>query len=176
MNGASVSLHCGRRQKRTRRLIHKRHELVRKAWHRTTDADAANVGTSANPAHPSTLSNIALNHWTPASQLHNAKRRPVLLRKLRLLVEAAAVTTFMHGIAKKPRWPQSLIERNHGRTPGSHVEQIQKCLHEIIGLHRTPRHAHDGNLRLSISISIPGSREDPYILWDCLPWHECRRK
>src|SRR6202030_2473613 len=81
VNGASISLNRSRRQKRTRWLIHKRHKLVGKARHRTPDADAADVGTSANAAHPSTLAHVALNHRPPTPQLHNAKWRSVFFSK-----------------------------------------------------------------------------------------------
>src|SRR5271156_1403997 len=109
MNRASISLNRSGRQKRTRRLIHKRHDLVGKAGHGTSDTDAADIGTAANPAHPTTLSNVALNHRPPASQLHDAQRRSVFIGKLRLLVEAAAITTFVHRVAKKPGGPQHFI-------------------------------------------------------------------
>src|ERR1700728_2603703 len=106
MNGASVSLYrCGR-QKRPRRLVHEGHEFVGKAGHRTSNANAAHIRASADSTHPAALSHIALNHGTPASQLHNAKRRPVYFGKLSLFIEATAVATFVHGVAKKPGRPQ----------------------------------------------------------------------
>src|SRR5271155_5486129 len=60
VNRPPISLHRGRRQKRTRRLIHKRHELIREARHGAPNADAADIRTSANPAHPAPLSHVAL--------------------------------------------------------------------------------------------------------------------
>src|ERR1700733_274215 len=166
MNSASVSLHRRRRQERTRRLIHKRHELVRKARHGASDADASDVRTSANATHPATLPNITLHHRPPASQLHNTKWRSIFIRKLRLLVESAAVTTLMHGIAKEPRWTQGLIEGNHRCASRCHVEQIQKCLHEVIRLHRTSRHTHDGNppLRLPFPSQIVGKAQQSRLI------------
>src|ERR1700722_7525283 len=56
----------------------------------------------------------------------------------------------MHSVAEKPGWPQSLIEGNHGRSSGRHVEQVQKRLHEIVRLHRTTGDTYDGNLRLRL--------------------------
>src|SRR5580700_3254365 len=114
MNRASISLNRSGRQKRTGRLIHKGHELIGKTGHGTSDTDAADIGTAANPAHPAALADVALHHRPPASQFHNAKRRSVFFGKLRLLVKAAAVTTLVHGVAEKPGGPQSLIEGNHG--------------------------------------------------------------
>src|SRR5262245_43533155 len=37
---------------RSGRLVHERHELVGEAGHRAADADAADVGTAADAAHP----------------------------------------------------------------------------------------------------------------------------
>src|ERR1700757_4354933 len=71
VNRPSVRLNRSRRQKGAGRLVHKRHELVGKARHRTPDADAANIRASANAAHPATLSDITLDHRAPTSQLHD---------------------------------------------------------------------------------------------------------
>src|SRR5262249_41968421 len=55
-----------RREDRAGWLVHKRHEMIREAWHRAADADAANIGTSPDAADPSTFGNIALHNRTPA--------------------------------------------------------------------------------------------------------------
>src|ERR671911_2127660 len=46
------------RERRARRLVHERHELVREARHRAADADAAHVGAAADLVHPAPLSHI----------------------------------------------------------------------------------------------------------------------
>src|SRR6476469_2107742 len=52
VNRSSISLYRGRRQKRTWRLVHERHELVRKTRHGTANTDSTDIRTSANPGHP----------------------------------------------------------------------------------------------------------------------------
>src|SRR5580704_2936695 len=113
VNRAAVRHHRTRRKQRSRRLIHEWHELVREARHSATDADAADVGTSSDSSHPAALSDVALHHRAPTSQLHDARRRSVRVRKLRLLVVSAAVATFVHRRAEKPGRPQNIVQRNH---------------------------------------------------------------
>ena len=100
MNRAAVCLHGGRGEQRTGRLIHEWHELVGKARHRASDADAAHVGAAANAAHPTALANIALHHRSPTSEFHDAERGTVLLGELCLLVVSAAITTLMNRVAE----------------------------------------------------------------------------
>src|SRR5579875_3632762 len=42
-----------------RRLIHERHEFIREPRHGAGDADAADIGTSADAVHPSALGYVA---------------------------------------------------------------------------------------------------------------------
>src|ERR1700752_3473495 len=44
-------------------LVHERHELVREAWHRAADADAADVRAAADSVDPSPLGDVALDDW-----------------------------------------------------------------------------------------------------------------
>ena len=121
MNRAAVRHHRVRRQQRARRLIHERHEFVRKSGHGAADADPSDVRATADPAHPSALADIALHHRTPASQLHDAESATILLGKFRLFVVAAAVAAFVNRLAEQPGGPQRLIERNHRRASGRHI-------------------------------------------------------
>src|SRR5450755_908090 len=94
MNRSSISLHRRRRQQRAWRLIHKRHELVGETRHGASNTDSTHIRTTTDAAHPTPLADVALHHGSPASQLNDAKRRAIFFGKLRLLVEAAAVTAF----------------------------------------------------------------------------------
>src|SRR3981081_3113176 len=51
----SVDAHDPGGQRRAGRLVHERHELVRKAGHCAGNADAADVGAAANAVHPAAL-------------------------------------------------------------------------------------------------------------------------
>src|SRR5438093_4468989 len=59
-DGPAVGEHRGRRQVRARRLVHERHEPIGEARHRAADADPADVGTSADAAHPAALAHVAV--------------------------------------------------------------------------------------------------------------------
>ena len=133
----------GRRDLSARRLVHEGHELVREAGHRAADADAANVGASADAAHPAALGHVAFDDRTPAAQLHETLRRIVFGRELALLVVAAAVASFVNGGAEEPRGPARFVERNHRRAAGGLPEQIQDRLGEVVGLNRASRDAND---------------------------------
>src|SRR3981081_1979678 len=64
---AKAADHCpvrprsGGRDLGARRLFHARHILVREAWHRAPDADAADVRASADAVDPATLGHVALD-------------------------------------------------------------------------------------------------------------------
>src|ERR1700689_626915 len=66
----------GRRDRRARRLVHERHELVREAGHRAGDADAAYVRAAAHAVDPAPLGHVALDHGAPAAQLDRAGGGP----------------------------------------------------------------------------------------------------
>src|SRR5580692_9718849 len=53
-----------------RRLVHERHELVGEARHRAADADAADVGATADAAHPAALGHVAFDDRAPAAEFH----------------------------------------------------------------------------------------------------------
>ena len=147
MDRSAVRLHCPRRQQRTRRLIHKRHEFIGKARHRASNANAPHVRATANPAHPSSLAHVALHYRTPASELHNALWRSIFFSKFALLVISAAITSLMQRRAKQPRRTERLIERNHRCAPTRHIQKIENRLHHVVRLRRTPRDTHDRNSR-----------------------------
>src|SRR5277367_2122724 len=89
---------------RSRRFIHKRHELVRKARHGAADANAADVRAAANSGHPSAFWHVAVDHRPPTTQFHDALRRAIHFGKVALLVIPGAVAAVMHRFAEKPRW------------------------------------------------------------------------
>src|SRR5215813_14680223 len=125
MYGLAVRHHSIRRQERSRWLIHERHELIRKTRHSATNANAADVGAAANPRNPAALTYIALNHRSPTAKLNDAFFCPIFLGKLSLLVVTAAITAFVNGLTKQPRWSQGLIERNHRGPPCRLIQQIE---------------------------------------------------
>src|SRR5258708_11604191 len=51
------------------RLVHERHELIGKARHGAPDADAADVGTATDAAHPAALRDVAVYDRAPAAEL-----------------------------------------------------------------------------------------------------------
>src|ERR1700729_2136129 len=102
MNCPPLGLDRSGREQRPRRLVHKWHEFVRKSGHRTPDANATDVWTSTDTAHPAAFPYITLDDGSPASKLDNAERRTIFLCELCLLVVASAVTPFMDRAAKQP--------------------------------------------------------------------------
>ena len=113
MNRPAIGLHRLGRQQRSRRLVHKRHEFIRKPGHRAANADPANVRTTAKTCHPSTFRHIAVHYRSPAAKFHNALWRTVFIGKLSLLVIAAAIATFVNGLAKQPRGPTGFNARRY---------------------------------------------------------------
>src|SRR3954452_11846610 len=79
-----------RRHPCTGRLVHERHELVGEAGHRAADADAPDVRAPTDAVDPTALGDVALHDRSPAPELHDALRRPVLRREVALLVVAGA--------------------------------------------------------------------------------------
>src|ERR1700733_7667237 len=52
------------------RLVHERHEFIGEAGHGAADADAADVGATADARHPATLGDVAIDDGAPATDLH----------------------------------------------------------------------------------------------------------
>ena len=69
---AAVHQDRGRRHLGAGWLLQERHELVRKSRHGAADADAADVGATADAVHPAALRNVAVDHGTPAPELDDA--------------------------------------------------------------------------------------------------------
>src|SRR5690242_1177021 len=114
-NGTAVSAHGCTGDPCSRRLIHKRHELIWEAGHGAADADAAHVGTAPDSGHPAAFGNVAVHHRPPASQLHNALWGSVHFGEIALLVVAGSITALVDRRAEQPSGPQLIVERNHGR-------------------------------------------------------------
>src|SRR5262249_25908430 len=66
----SVKHYRIRREPAARGLIHKRHELIREAGHRASDANATDVRTASNAPHPSTLGDVAVHNRAPTTDLY----------------------------------------------------------------------------------------------------------
>src|SRR5215208_803671 len=81
-------------------LVHERHELVGEAGHRAGDADSPDVRAAADPVHPATLRHVAVDDWPPATELHEALGRVVVVREVGLLVVPSAVAAFVDGLAE----------------------------------------------------------------------------
>src|SRR5271156_205463 len=96
----------GRRDRRARRLIHERHELVREAGHRAGDADAAHIRAAAHAVDPAPLGHVAFHHRTPAAELDQALGRAVLAGEVALLVVPGPVAALVHGGLEQPLGPQ----------------------------------------------------------------------
>src|SRR6476659_9176606 len=110
----SVRLDEGRRKDRARRLVHEWHELVGKAWHRATNANAANIGTSTHAGHPSPFGDIALDDRAPAAEFDDALGRAVLGGKIARLVIGGAVAPLVHGFLEEPLGSAGVVKRDHG--------------------------------------------------------------
>src|ERR1700733_4492720 len=50
------------------RLVHERHELIRKPRHGAANADAAHIRAAANAAHPAALGDITIDDRTPTTE------------------------------------------------------------------------------------------------------------
>src|SRR5579862_6413726 len=124
VNRAPISLHRLGRKQRPGRLIHEGHKLVREARHGATNADAAYVWTSAHAAHPSTLSDIALDDRSPASEFYDALGGSVFLSKFSLLIISASITALMQSATEEPSGSQRVVQRNHWSATHGHVEEI----------------------------------------------------
>src|SRR5262245_58923774 len=92
----------GRREDAAGGLVHERHELVGEAGHRAADADAADVRAAADACHPAALGDVAIDHWSPAADPHQALGRSVLVREVALLVVAGAVAALVHRLTEEP--------------------------------------------------------------------------
>src|SRR6476661_9383712 len=114
-NRSTIRASRGSRYSCARRFIHEGHELVGESRHGAADANAPDIGASADSGHPAALGHIAIHYRSPASQLHNAFRRSVNLGEIALLVVAGAIAAFVYSPAKQPRGTQLVVERNHGR-------------------------------------------------------------
>src|SRR6185437_118723 len=146
-NHSAVRAYSMRREQRARRLVNKGHEFVWESRHGTADADAADIGTATYPIHPSPFADIALHHWPPAAQLHNACRRSVFFGKVGLLVIAAAVTTLVQRLGKEPRGTKRAVNRNRSCRTGCLAKQIQQDLHHVVRLHWASGHTNNGDAR-----------------------------
>src|SRR6202044_2927829 len=89
--------------RRARRLVHERHELVGEPRHRAGDAGAADIRAPAHAVDPAALGHVALDHRAPAAELDQALRRAVLGGELALLVVAGPVAALVHGRSEPPR-------------------------------------------------------------------------
>ena len=148
-----------RRDARAGRLVHERHELVGEPRHRAADADPADVRAPADTVDPSALGDVAFHDGPPASELHDALRRPVLGGEVALLVVAGAVAAFVHGRTEQPLRSQRVVERDHRRLAGCLVQQVQDRLREVVGVRRASRDAHDrdAGLRLPVPAEVVGN-------------------
>src|SRR5258708_23976127 len=73
----AVHTRCRRGNLPARRFVHERHELVREAGHRASDADAADVRAATDAVDPSPLGDVALDNRAPTAQFHTALRPAV---------------------------------------------------------------------------------------------------
>src|SRR5579864_9717391 len=90
-----------RRESRSGRRIHERHELVREPGHRATDADAADVRASTDAGHPASLGNVAIDDGSPTTDLYQALGLTILFCKDAFFVIAGAIATVMDGRAEE---------------------------------------------------------------------------
>src|SRR5271156_695681 len=94
-NGAAVGADSCAGDFCPRWFIHEGHELIGEAGHGAAYADAAHVGAAADSGHPSSLGNVAVHYWTPASQLYDALRRAVHFGEVTLLVVTSSIASFV---------------------------------------------------------------------------------
>src|SRR5271155_2305800 len=78
------------------------------------EAVAAAVGAAADAGHRAAFGHVAIHHWTPAAQFHDALRGAVNFREITLLVIAGAIAAVVDGFAKEPERAQLVVQRNHG--------------------------------------------------------------
>src|ERR1700677_2484293 len=105
------------------RLIHEGHELVREAWHRTTDADPAHIRAASDACHPTSFRHVAIHHGSPAAKLHDAFGGTVGSGEIALFVVSGAIAALMHGFAEQPCRPQLIVQRDHRSQARYLIEQ-----------------------------------------------------
>src|SRR5688500_4428176 len=82
--------------------LHERHELVGKARHRASDADAAHVRASADTVHPAALGHVALGDRAFAAELDEAALVVAVGRREEaLLGETGARAALARGVLKQ---------------------------------------------------------------------------
>src|SRR3954452_1221144 len=158
-DGRAVDAGDERRDRAARRLVHERHELVGEARHRAADADAAHVRAAADARHPAALRDVAVDHGTPAADLHEALRRVVVVGEVALLVVARAVAPLVHRLAEQPLRAELVVERDHGRQAGRLVEQPDERLHEVLRLHGAAGHVDDRQVAGRAEVPAEGGGE-----------------
>src|SRR5215475_13254388 len=67
------------RERRPRRLIHERHELIRESWHRAANANSSHIRAPADAIHPAAFRHIAIHHRTPATDFDKAFGRTIFV-------------------------------------------------------------------------------------------------
>src|SRR6202042_3801720 len=96
MNRPPVGRHGSGRKQRAGRLVHERHELVRKCRHGASGANSADVWTNANSTNPAAFADVALRHRTPATEFHDAGGRTIFFGEPPLVVISAANGSFVN--------------------------------------------------------------------------------
>src|ERR1700683_1313452 len=153
LDDGSVGFAHGARDERAGRRIHEGHEFIRESRHGAADADSADVGTYADPPHPSALGHVAVHHRTPAAEFDQAFGLTIFRGEFALLVITAAIAAFVHGLAEEPGGSQLIVEWNHRREARDLIEQIEQRFHHVVGLHGAAGPIHDGPARLRFPIT-----------------------
>src|SRR5436190_1855257 len=126
------------------RLVHERHELIRKPRHGAGDANAADIRTAADPPHPAALRHVAVHYRTPAADFHQALGGAVFVGEIALLVITGAIASLVNRLAEKPRGTELLVEGDDWRQTRGLVQQVQQSLGEVVGLNGAAWNVHDG--------------------------------
>src|SRR6185503_14481761 len=110
------------------------------------------VRTATDTCHPTAFRNVAVNNWSPASQLHDAFRRAIHSCEVTFFVITAAIASLVDRLSKQPRRPASLVEWNHRCESRGNVKQVKHRFHKVVRLDRTTGNVDDRNACLGFPI------------------------
>ena len=111
--------------------------------------------TFGQPPMPLIQPRLGTLHFTtgpqqPSLTMHFG--RAVLGGEVALLVVAGPVAALVHGLAEQPGGPQRVVQRDHRRLAGGHVEQVGHGLGQVVRLDRAAGHADDRDAGLGLPV------------------------
>src|SRR5215211_226909 len=129
-------------QRRPRRRLVERRELVGEARHRAADAGPAGDHAAAHVVDRAALGDVALHDRPPAPHVDEALAVTVLLGELALLVVAGAGAMAVDGLVELPLGPAQLVELGQRAEALEEHQDAHDDLGEVVADRRAARHVH----------------------------------